>query len=158
VTKAAMSGELAAMKDFFDRSTRALDEADSAFAPREGMFTVAQQVAHTAQTIEWFFDGAFAAAGFDLDFEGLEKSLRAVTSLSEARAWMDRACAAAKASVESRTEAEWAQLLPPGPIMGGQPRFAILGALTDHTAHHRGALTVYARLQGKVPPMPYMDM
>ena len=25
-----------------------------------------------------------------------------------------------------------------------------------HTAHHRGALTVYSRMLGKVPPMPYM--
>jgi uncharacterized damage-inducible protein DinB len=35
---------------------------------------------------------------------------------------------------------------------------AIFGAITDHTAHHRGALTVYARLNGIVPPMPYMEM
>ena len=41
--------------------------------------------------------------------------------------------------------------------MGGLPRSAIFGAITDHTAHHRGALTVYARLLGKTPPMPYMD-
>jgi uncharacterized damage-inducible protein DinB len=34
---------------------------------------------------------------------------------------------------------------------------AIFRAITDHTAHHRGALTVYARTQGIVPPMPYMD-
>jgi uncharacterized damage-inducible protein DinB len=44
-----------------------------------------------------------------------------------------------------------------GPIMGGAPRMAIFGAITDHTAHHRGALTVYARLGGAVPPMPYAD-
>jgi uncharacterized damage-inducible protein DinB len=41
--------------------------------------------------------------------------------------------------------------------MGGLPRCTILNALTDHTAHHRGALSVYARLLGLVPPMPYMD-
>jgi uncharacterized damage-inducible protein DinB len=41
--------------------------------------------------------------------------------------------------------------------MGGVPRMAIFGAITDHTAHHRGALTVYARLAGAVPPMPYAD-
>ncbi len=29
---------------------------------------------------------------------------------------------------------------------------------SSHTAHHRGALAVYARLLGKVPAMPYMDM
>jgi uncharacterized damage-inducible protein DinB len=42
--------------------------------------------------------------------------------------------------------------------MGGQPRHSIIGALIDHTAHHRGALTVYARLLSKVPPMPYGEM
>ena len=41
--------------------------------------------------------------------------------------------------------------------MGGVPRAAILSGITDHTAHHRGALTVYARLLGKTPPMPYAD-
>ena len=42
--------------------------------------------------------------------------------------------------------------------IGGIPRIAIIGSITDHTAHHRGALSVYARLNGVVPPMPYMDM
>jgi uncharacterized damage-inducible protein DinB len=121
------------------------------------VFTAAQQVAHVAQIIEWFGGGAFAEGGFDLDFERLEKGVRAVTSLGAARAWMERAAAAALTAVETHSEAEWAAPLPPGPIMGGEPRFAILGALADHTAHHRGALTVYARLRGKTPPMPYMD-
>jgi len=38
------------------------------------------------------------------------------------------------------------------------PRLVVIGAISDHTAHHRGALTVYARLLGKEPKMPYMDM
>jgi uncharacterized damage-inducible protein DinB len=42
--------------------------------------------------------------------------------------------------------------------MGGAPRLAVFVAIADHTAHHRGALAVYARLNGIVPPMPYMDM
>lgn len=78
-------------------------------------------------------------------------------SLSEARQRLERAFAAGRASIASHTREEWEALLPPGPIMGGMPRFAILGAIRDHTAHHRGALTVYARLLGKAPPMPYMD-
>jgi uncharacterized damage-inducible protein DinB len=81
-----------------------------------------------------------------------------VTSLSAARAWVERACAAAKAGIEAHSDADWMAQLAPGPIMGGQPRFVIFGALTDHSAHHRGALTVYSRLLGKVPPMPYMEM
>jgi len=35
---------------------------------------------------------------------------------------------------------------------------AIFSAITAHTAHHRGALTVYARILGLVPPMPSMEM
>ena len=156
--KAGLLGQLAAMKEYFDRSTRALEEADSAFAPKEGMFTVAQLVAHVAQTAEWFVRGAFAPGGFDMDFERADKEARSVTSLAAARAWLERGHAEAKAAVAAHTEEEWAALLPAGPIMGGQPRFTIFGALADHTAHHRGALSVYTRLLGKVPPMPYMEM
>jgi uncharacterized damage-inducible protein DinB len=156
--KQGLVGQLKAMKEFFDRSTRVLEEADSGFTPKPGMFTAAQQVAHVAQTIDWFIAGAFAEGGFSMDFEGMDKQVRAVTSLNAARAWVERACAAANASVDSHSDADWMAPLAPGPIMGGQPRFVIFNALTDHTGHHRGALTVYSRLLGKVPPMPYMDM
>ena len=150
--------QLASMKEFFDRSTRSLTEEDSTFAPHEGMFTAAQQVAHAAQVVDWFLAGAFAPEGFSMDHESSHKKLMAVTSLGEARAWMDQACATAKAAIETRSDAEWGAPMAPGPVMGGAPRFTIFGALTDHSAHHRGALTVYARLRGKVPPMPYLEM
>ena len=66
------------------------------------------------------------------------------------------AVAEASATLGSKSDAELLELLPAGPIMGGMPRMAILGAITDHTAHHRGALSVYTRLNGVVPPIPYM--
>jgi uncharacterized damage-inducible protein DinB len=156
--KPGLFAQLKAMKEFFDRSTRVLDEADSTFVPKEGMFTVSQQVAHAAQTVEWFMQGAFAAGGFSMDFEAMDKEVRAVTSLKAAREWWERANATAMVTVESHSDEEWTDRLSPGPIMGGQPRFVIFGALTDHSAHHRGALTVYSRLLGKVPAMPYMEM
>ena len=156
--KESLSGQLAVMKEYFDRSTRVLQEADSGFAPKEGMFTVSQQVAHAAQTVEWFIEGGFAPGGFDLDFAGMDQAVRATTSLGAAREWWERACAVAKTALEGHSDQEWMASLPPGPIMGGLPRLSIFGALTDHTAHHRGALTVYSRLLGKVPPMPYGDM
>ena len=156
--KAGLLQQVAVMKDFFNRSTRSLAEDDSSFVPQPGLFTAAQQVAHAAQTVEWFIDGAFAPDGFSMDFEGMDKQIRAVTSLAAAREWFERACAKATDTVNAHSEADWMALLPAGPIMGGDPRFVIFGALTDHTAHHRGALTVYARLLGKVPPMPYMEM
>ena len=158
MTKPEMTGQVAAMKEYFDRSTRALEEADSTFSPKDGMYTVAQQIAHAAQTVDWFFEGAFAEGGFSMDFENMDKEVRQVSSLAAAKAWMDKACAAGMAAVDAHGESDWSMPLPAGPIMGGMPRFAIFGALTDHSAHHRGALTVYTRLLGKVPPMPYMDM
>ena len=157
MSKAVLLGQLEAMKEYFDRSTRVLEEGDSGFAPKEGMFTTAQMVAHVAQTIEWFVLGAFSPSGFNMDFERLDKEARGVLSLTEARAWMDRACEAARTAIETEPVKAWSESLPPGPIMGGQPRSAVLGAMADHTAHHRGALTVYSRLLGKTPPMPYMD-
>jgi len=156
--KQGLFAQLAAMKEFFVRSTRVLEEADSSFAPKEGMFTTAQQVAHVAQTIDWFVEGAFANGGFCMDFESMDKQVRATTSLAAAREWMERACKNAHAVVDQHSDMDWMAPLPPGPIMGGQPRMVIFGAMTDHSAHHRGALTVYSRLLGKVPPMPYMDM
>ena len=150
--------ELDSAHEFFNRSTRNLTEAHSTFAPAEGMMTVAQQVAHVAQTIDWFVQGAFRPEGFDQNWEEQAKALSSYTSLEKARAWFERAVADAKAKVAPMTDADLLVPLPEGPIMGGAPRMAIFGAINDHTAHHRGALTVYARLNGIVPPMPYMEM
>jgi uncharacterized damage-inducible protein DinB len=157
MNREAMLGVVKSMHEYIERSSRVLDEADSTFAPKEGMYTAAQQLAHTAQTIEWFIKGVFAHEGFDLDFERLDREVRSVTSLDFAREWLKRAVACAEASITAHSDNEWADSIPAGPIMGGEPRYAVLGALADHTAHHRGALTVYSRLLGKVPPMPYME-
>ena len=146
------ANQLLSSKDFFERSTRVLDEADSGFRPQAGMMTVAQQVAHTAQTLDWFIEGASRPEGFDLDFEKHAKALDAVTSLAAARQTLAAAYANAIQFVRS---ADLARPLPPGPVMGGQPISDIVWAMVEHTAHHRGALTVYSRQLGKVPPMPY---
>ncbi|MBL8143784.1 MAG: DinB family protein [Acidobacteria bacterium] len=150
--------ELSAAHEYFNRSTRNLTEAQSTFAPAEGMMTAAQQVAHVAHTIDWFVEGAFRPEGFDVNWEEHAKVIGSYTSLAQARDWFERAVAAARAKAESCSDADLMMPIPDGPIMGGAPRLAIFGAINDHTAHHRGALTVYARLNGIVPPMPYMDM
>ena len=150
--------ELRSTKDFFDRSTRCLTEEDASFAPAEGTWTVAQQVAHVAQTVDWFIEGAFRPEGFDTDWEKLGAEVARCQSLAEARAWLDKAFARAIEFLGDRTPEELAQPLPADGIMGGAPRFSIVSAISDHTAHHRGALTVYSRLRGRVPAMPYMEM
>jgi uncharacterized damage-inducible protein DinB len=150
--------ELKAAQDYFNRSTRNLREEDSTFAPVEGTMTAAQQVAHAAHTVGWFMQGAFRPEGFDMQWEEHAKVVSAFDSLSAAKAWFNKEIDDACAAVAGKSDEELTAPLPPGPIMGGLPRTAVFGALTDHTAHHRGALTVYARLRGIVPPMPYMDM
>ncbi|MBU1702033.1 MAG: DinB family protein [Candidatus Eisenbacteria bacterium] len=145
---------LTQVKAFFNRTIRNLDEEDSNFAPTPEAFTAAQQVAHTAQTIDWFVKGAFDPEGFSMDFEGAHKEISAVTSLSEAKAWFDRSMDNAVKVFENRSMEEINQMIPKNPIING-PRHVIVGGISDHTAHHRGALSLYSRLCGKIPPMPY---
>ena len=155
--KEAFKSQLHASYEFFERSSGTLTEDDSLFVPAEGVFSVASQVAHVAQTIDWFMDGAFNPNGFNMDFEAHESEVRGVDSLEAARSWLKRAVEGAGRLIDEKTEEEWAAPLPEGAIMGGQPRHSVFLGIADHTAHHRGALTTYARLRGKVPPNPYVE-
>ncbi len=130
------------------------DEADAGFAPQPELYTVAGHIAHAADSVEWFVEGAFGE-GWNLDFEGLIAAARAVETLEEADAWLDRAFAKAIEVFQAASDDDLATTIPDERIMKGAPRRAIVGPIVDHTAHHRGALTVYARLLGKVSPMPY---
>lgn len=143
-------------KAFFDRATSALEEADSAFAPTPDVFTVAQQVGHVAQDIDWFREGASRPEGFEMDLERNKRELANVVSLQAAREWHDQAHRQMLAWIAEQGEEGLRTPLPPGIVMGGAPRLAIVNAIVDHTAHHRGALSVYARLLGKVPNNPYL--
>lgn len=145
-------------QEYFDRSTRKLTEEDSSFAPVEGMFTVAAQITHVAQTVHWMMDGGFGS-GWTMDFSEHDAEARAITSLNEARQLLQQAFERAVQIFEAKSEADLEARFPDDdPVMPGLPRFAVIGGIEDHTAHHRGALTVYARLLGKISPMPYMEM
>ena len=130
------------------------DEDDAGFAPQPELYTVAGHIAHAADSVEWFVEGAFGK-GWNLDFDGLIAAARAVETLEEATAWLDRAFEKAIVTFEAASEEDLGGTIPDERIMKGAPRSAIVGPIVDHTAHHRGALTVYARLVGKVAPMPY---
>ena len=150
--------EIKAAHEYFTRSSQFLTEAHATLTPAPGMMTTVQQIAHAAHTIDWFIEGAFRPEGFDLDFDAHVAAVNAVSTMAEARAWFDRAFDAAVARIAPLSDADLLTPIAPGPIMGGEPRLGMISAITDHTAHHRGALTVYSRLAGLVPPMPYMDM
>lgn len=155
--KEGLKGQILAAAEFFERSTRKLSEEDSNFTPAPGTFTAAQQVAHAAQTIDWFMEGAFDPKGFGMDFETAERKVREVKSLTEARASFRRAVDSALKVIDARSAAEWNAPLPKDTIMGGQPRASIFSGITDHTAHHRGSLVVYTRALGKEPLNPYTE-
>jgi uncharacterized damage-inducible protein DinB len=155
-SSAAAVSSLKNVKAFFEKTISVLEERDSDFAPNADMFTAAQHVAHTAQTIDWFIQGAFRPQGFDMDFAKHAREVRQVDSLRQARAWLDRAVKNAMEVIGSKSSEELQAPLPKDGIMGGAPKAAIVSGIEDHTAHHRGSLAVYIRLLGKVPPMPYM--
>lgn len=146
---------LETMNGFFNKALEAFDEGDSAFAPQPGMYTVAQQVAHSAHVIDWFSEGAFSASGMAEDWEDQDRKVRAVTSLKAASQWHNEAVRRLLEKLDSTSEAEWMQPMA-GNIMGGAPRASIFEGILDHAAHHRGSLAVYARCAGKTPVMPYM--
>lgn len=79
----------------------------------------------------------------------------AVTSLTLARERFDKAIARAILVFRGLDEGELLKSLPDGPVMGGMPRLSIAAAIAEHTSHHRGALSVYARLNYIVPASPY---
>ena len=149
------ANQLLASQEFFERSTRVLDEGDSNFRPQADMMTAAQQVGHVAQTLDWFIEGASRPEGFDLDFAAHAAALQDLKSLAAAREMLKKAYGNAIAFLQAASPEDLKRPLPAGPVMGGQPVSDIVWAMVEHTAHHRGALTVYSRQLGKVPKMPY---
>ena len=146
--------ELAMTLKFFQTTISVFEEADSGYTPKPELYTVASHVAHTGDTVNWFIEGAFGA-GWNMDFAAEIARAKAVTSLAQAKKHLEEAFAKAGEVIRAASDQQLFEPIPDPLIMEGAPRAAIVGGITDHTAHHRGALAVYARLQGKVPPMPY---
>ncbi len=151
---AGLVTELETSLKYIKTTLSIFDESDSEFTPRPELYTVAAHVAHAADSVDWFVEGAFGD-GWNMDFEALITAARAVTSLKEATEWLDRAYAGVTQAVGAASDATLFASIPDRRIMAGAPRAAIVSAIVDHTAHHRGSLAVYARLLGKVPKMPY---
>ncbi len=153
--KKVLDYELRSSEAFVLHVASVFDDAEGNAAPLEGGFTVAQQLAHIAHTVHWFDDGAVHPTGFDMDFAAHHAAILATKSLADARDQVKSAYAAMRAWLANSADAELAAPLPDGPIMPGIPKFCIVLGVIDHTAHHRGTLSAYARALGKTPPMPY---
>jgi len=142
---------------FLSRTCSVFTEEDSKYAPTPGQYTVAQHIAHVAQTIDWFMEGGFRDEGFDLDFAAHQTAIREIQSLEQAFTWLAKSVDQASEALANKTQQQMMEPIAQGPVLAGEPRAAIIAAISEHTAHHRGSLAVYARLLGYAPPMPYSE-
>ncbi len=156
--KEHMLRELRESERFYLNTVSCFEEEDSLFRPKDEMMHVAGQIAHTALSIRWFIEGAFEREdGFDMDFEAHQLETKKHQSIAESLALLKYEFEYAKGVVATKSDEELFAPLPKGPVMGEQPRIGAVLGILEHTAHHRGALSVYARLLDKVPAMPYLD-
>ncbi len=153
--KEGLIKELEMQKMFLLNTINCLSEEDSGFSPNDKMFTVAQHIGHAAETIDWFMEGAFGK-GFDMNFDE-ERIREKYNSFDDSVKLLNEATARGIEVIKKVSDAE---LMTPitGEVLKGVPKLAVVGGITDHTAHHRGALSVYARLLDRVPMMPYSGM
>ena len=155
--KEGLIEQLKTQETFFLNTISCLSEENSSFKPNEEMYTVAQQVGHVAETVTWFLEGVLGTKGFDMNFDDYLEKMKKHTSLNESITKFKDATVKGIEQIKNIPDSE---LMAPitGQIMTGAPKMAVVGAIGDHTSHHRGSLAVYARLLGKTPKMPYGEM
>ena len=145
---------------FLHRSTRCLTEEDSTFSPGPKCFTVAEQIQHMADAVDFLIRGAFIDKKYNLNFDAdiTNPDAHRVKSKKEALENFDKAITWAMQLVSKMSDAELSAPIPSTPLM--PPWYTlrdILLLVIDHTAHHRGALTTYSRMLGRSPNIPYYD-
>ena len=155
--KEGLIEQLKTQEIFFLNTISCFTEEDSAFKPKEEMHTIAQHIGHVAETITWFLEGTFGDKGFDMNFDNYAEKMKKHTSFDDCVKLFKDATAKGIALIKEVPDSE---IMAPitGQIMTGAPKMASVGAIGDHTAHHRGSLAVYARLIGKIPKVYYGEM
>lgn len=143
------------MERLFQKTISIFEEKDSGFRPAEGTMTLAEQMRHVTNTIKWFNDGALTDKGYNMDFEAFEREMEGAVSFEKERELFKQMMNNARELWGKLSAEEMEKPLPPNPVFGEVPVYTVVPSMTDHTAHHRGSLAIYARTLGKVPPMPY---
>lgn len=138
----------------FLRGIRPLTEEDSSYRIADAMRTVAQQVGHTAQVVEFFVEGGLGD-GFDYDYVAREEALSDVTSLEAATAWVNRAFDDAIDRLERASLGDLLRRLPEGGMLSNEFTISVIGGIVDGVAHQRGVLASYIEALGRTPGFPY---
>lgn len=169
----------------FRRTTDCFAEEHSVYRPTAGMLTVADQVLHVLNSNEYMmsglfgpFDGLGPASRWQRGFADLSwlayantgdvdthlhcsEDMRAArTSLSAALELLDRSFDMIGMMLHTMPADAFDDGLPENPLfpVDGLTVTDLLDSMLDHTAHHRGALSQYARLLGMDPKLPYYDL
>ncbi|MCC6546886.1 DinB family protein [Candidatus Sumerlaeota bacterium] len=122
-----------------------------------GMWTTAQQIRHVGRVVWWFWKGAFEGE-WDMDFAREEAEISKPVTLAAAIRELDENYNELIMFLETASDATLGEVMANNPIFpAGTKKFIALAAITDHTAHHRGILSVYLRLNGIKPTMAYAD-
>ena len=145
--------QLKSTQDFILNTVSSFDEADSNYAPEKDMLTVAQHVYSVAQGAEWLIAGAMSPDGFDRDYAGMQERVMKCESLEAAVTKLKGAFKNAIQNIEKKPDDFFLRVLPAP--MDADLLNSIIWTFTDHMAHHRGSLAVYARMLGKTPKPCY---
>src|SRR5690606_37555263 len=109
--------ELRSAQAFLLHTASVFDDRHADTAPWEGAFTVTNQLAHIALTLDWFVEGATRAEGFDMNFEDHYTAIYATKTLAEAREQLDRSFAQVREWLRNTSDAELSAPLPAGPVL-----------------------------------------
>jgi len=141
-------------RHFLQNILKDFREEHSDFKPTEEMRTVGQQIKHIALSTNFFYEIAFGK-GFKMSFQEYLEEMKKPISLRDALKLLDEAYEEAISLVKDKTHDEMKSPIPPNPMLQGFTLESIIYRSMDHTAHHRGMLTVYLRLLGITPIMVY---
>ncbi|MCP4727525.1 MAG: DinB family protein [bacterium] len=144
-------------RKFLNNILKDLKPEHGDFKPADEMLTASQQIKHIALTGKWFYSKAlgtgFEFASFDAYLEEMQKPL----TLQEALDLLNETYEESVRAFGNMTEKEFDEIVKDDPMLGTFKKSDMIFYNNEHTAHHRGALSVYLRLLGITPTMIYAE-
>jgi len=133
------------------RLIRLFDDADMNLRPGPGSMSTAEQINQICSSNNFL---KVLADGEPLSMSAFQRAFE-INSVAEAIAALKKMVNEVTIALEMSSQEIWDEVVEPfGPgyrMTRGQLAYMML----DHESHHRGQLTVYARVAGKVPPVIY---
>lgn len=133
------------------RLIRIFDDADMTLRPASGSMSTAEQVNQIISSDNFL---KVLAEGESVDRKAFERSF-SINTVRDAIMALRQMVVEVTTALELCPQETWDEVVEPfGPeykMSRGQLAYLML----DHESHHRGQLTVYARVAGKVPPLIY---